>query len=188
MIAASFPNPVDDMPAKRHLWRVDRLKHSLFILVMSPDKPDFTHLIEQIGWPASEQKWKTTQYDSFLTNLQQGQQWQFRLQANPTFSKMNTESPNARGKITPCLRIDDQKQWFEAKMTKYGVILGGYEVSNREVRQFARDGKTITLSIATFEGNLTVANPDLLREALTNGIGRAKAYGCGLLTLARASQ
>jgi CRISPR system Cascade subunit CasE len=31
---------------------------------------------------------------------------------------------------------------------------------------------------------LEVTGPDALRHALTSGIGHARAYGCGLLTLA----
>ncbi|WP_159945302.1 type I-E CRISPR-associated protein Cas6/Cse3/CasE [Nocardiopsis sp. FR6] len=42
----------------------------------------------------------------------------------------------------------------------------------------------ITLMTATFEGRLRVTDPDLLRTALLTGLGPAKRYGCGLLTLA----
>lgn len=45
-------------------------------------------------------------------------------------------------------------------------------------------GPSIVLSIATFEGRLTVTDPTALRTALLSGIGPAKSYGCGLLTLA----
>ena len=45
-------------------------------------------------------------------------------------------------------------------------------------------GKRVTLSRATFEGVLQVEDPSALRAALTHGIGPAKAYGCGLMTLA----
>ena len=59
-------------------------------------------------------------------------------------------------------------------------------ITNRTVRRFqkAAGGPTITVSVATFEGVLIVTDPENLRSALTAGIGPAKAYGCGLLTLA----
>ena len=47
-----------------------------------------------------------------------------------------------------------------------------------------RNGPQITLATATFEGVLTVTDTVAIRAALLNGIGPAKAYGCGLLTLA----
>ena len=37
----------------------------------------------------------------------------------------------------------------------------------------------------TYEGLLTVTDVQAFREALTNGIGRGKAYGMGLLTVMR---
>nr|WSS73736.1 type I-E CRISPR-associated protein Cas6/Cse3/CasE [Streptomyces sp. NBC_01175] len=42
----------------------------------------------------------------------------------------------------------------------------------------------VSLVTVTFDGRLEVTDPELLRRALRQGIGKAKAYGCGLLTLA----
>ena len=36
---------------------------------------------------------------------------------------------------------------------------------------------------ATFEGILTVTDPELFCRALTEGIGRGKAYGMGMMTV-----
>ncbi|MGW9450183.1 type I-E CRISPR-associated protein Cas6/Cse3/CasE [Streptomyces sp. NPDC055632] len=47
-----------------------------------------------------------------------------------------------------------------------------------------RRGKPVTLVTATFDGRLEVTDPDLMRRTLTQGLGKAKAYGCGLMTLA----
>ena len=44
---------------------------------------------------------------------------------------------------------------------------------------------TITIARVTYEGMLEVTGPDALRHALTSGIGHTRAYGCGLLTLAK---
>ncbi|MFE3074381.1 type I-E CRISPR-associated protein Cas6/Cse3/CasE [Streptomyces sp. NPDC059247] len=48
----------------------------------------------------------------------------------------------------------------------------------------ARRGHPVTLVTATYDGRLEVTNPDLMRRTLTQGLGKAKAYGCGLMTLA----
>jgi CRISPR system Cascade subunit CasE len=42
----------------------------------------------------------------------------------------------------------------------------------------------IVLTTATYDGMLRIANPDLARYHLLNGVGAAKGYGCGLITLA----
>ncbi|MFJ8754535.1 type I-E CRISPR-associated protein Cas6/Cse3/CasE [Streptomyces sp. NPDC102441] len=42
----------------------------------------------------------------------------------------------------------------------------------------------VSLVTVTFDGRLEVTDPELLRRTLRQGLGKAKAYGCGLLTLA----
>ncbi|MFD5550034.1 type I-E CRISPR-associated protein Cas6/Cse3/CasE, partial [Streptomyces goshikiensis] len=43
----------------------------------------------------------------------------------------------------------------------------------------------VPLVTVTFDGCLEVTDPAALRRTLTLGLGKAKAYGCGLMTLAR---
>ncbi|WP_149552869.1 type I-E CRISPR-associated protein Cas6/Cse3/CasE [Streptomyces marokkonensis] len=59
-------------------------------------------------------------------------------------------------------------------------------IVSREILRFRKrpDGPRVTLSTATFEGRLRVTDPDTLRASLLGGIGPAKGYGQGLLTLA----
>ncbi|WP_331733949.1 type I-E CRISPR-associated protein Cas6/Cse3/CasE (plasmid) [Streptomyces sp. NBC_01220] len=52
---------------------------------------------------------------------------------------------------------------------------------NRDTRSPRNQVKVVTV---TYDGHLTVTDPHALRRTLTEGIGRAKAYGCGLMTLA----
>ncbi|WUD70247.1 type I-E CRISPR-associated protein Cas6/Cse3/CasE [Streptomyces sp. NBC_00510] len=56
----------------------------------------------------------------------------------------------------------------------------------RDVLRFRKhsQGPRVTLATATFQGRLRVTNPTALRAALLGGIGPAKGYGQGLLTLA----
>ena len=44
---------------------------------------------------------------------------------------------------------------------------------------------TVTQRQVTVVGRLEVTDTALLRASLTAGMGRGKAYGCGLMTLAR---
>ncbi|GGY04185.1 type I-E CRISPR-associated protein Cas6/Cse3/CasE [Streptomyces minutiscleroticus] len=59
-------------------------------------------------------------------------------------------------------------------------------IVSRDILRFRKgpDGPRVTLSTATFEGRLRVTDPDALRACLLGGIGPAKGYGQGLLTLA----
>lgn len=49
-----------------------------------------------------------------------------------------------------------------------------------------RGDRRIDRAVTLFEGAALVTDPDALRSALLNGIGRSKSYGCGLLSLAPA--
>jgi CRISPR system Cascade subunit CasE len=60
-----------------------------------------------------------------------------------------------------------------------------------DLRGFRRDPsqegarRRLTLNAVLFEGVLVVTDADLLRATVASGIGAGKAYGCGLLSLAR---
>lgn len=58
-------------------------------------------------------------------------------------------------------------------------------ISRRERLSFQRNGGSrVTIQQVTYEGHLVVEDTGRLQEVLLSGVGRAKAYGCGLLTLA----
>ena len=48
--------------------------------------------------------------------------------------------------------------------------------------------RSVTFDTATFEGRLAITDRDLFCSAMLSGIGPAKSYGCGLLTLAPLNQ
>nr|WP_223186704.1 type I-E CRISPR-associated protein Cas6/Cse3/CasE [Streptomyces sp. CBMA29] len=135
-VAMAFPElPTRDGSGPRVLWRVDRNSAAEVVLfVVSPTRPDLTHLVEQAGWPAASDTpgWQTYDYGAFLDRLSVGSTWTFRLTANPVNS----------------------------------------------IR------RTVSLTSVTYDGRLTVTDPEALRRTLTQGLGKAKAYGCGLMTLA----
>ncbi|MFI8323820.1 type I-E CRISPR-associated protein Cas6/Cse3/CasE [Streptomyces sp. NPDC085529] len=45
-------------------------------------------------------------------------------------------------------------------------------------------GRAVTLGATAFDGIATITDPDAVRAAVTNGIGKGQAYGLGLLSLA----
>ncbi|ARX83283.1 CRISPR-associated protein Cas3 [Streptomyces alboflavus] len=58
-------------------------------------------------------------------------------------------------------------------------------ITSRHRRSFTKNGRgpRVIVNSVTFEGRLQVTNAEALTHHLLNGIGPAKAYGCGLLTL-----
>jgi CRISPR-associated protein Cas6/Cse3/CasE subtype I-E len=58
-------------------------------------------------------------------------------------------------------------------------------VPNRSLRMKPVErGQADAFNAALFDGLLTCTNATLLRDAVVNGIGRGKAFGMGLLSLA----
>lgn len=188
-VESSFPPDLSEK--SRKLWRVDRLGNDMYLLVLSNGKPDFSHIIEQFGWPGAEQKWETKSYIHLLERIEAGQRWQFRLRANPVHSVKQTgdlqaQEPAKRGKVYAHVTVSQQENWLLERAAKCGFKLqeGSFRVVQQEVRRFWRQQKPVTLGIATFEGTLEVSDAALFLRTLACGIGRAKAYGCGLLTIA----
>ncbi|WP_458686372.1 type I-E CRISPR-associated protein Cas6/Cse3/CasE [Nocardia tengchongensis] len=181
----------------RVLWRIDQRGNEIHLYVVSPSEPDFTHIVEQAGWPTTA-AWATRKYDQLLDTLAVGQAWHFRLTANPVRSALtrpDAAAAKVRGKATG-MNAPDQLNWLRRKATDAGFAMAesgppgpredDVRIISRDTLTFRRGKATINLSVASFEGTLLVADPDRLRAALTTGIGRAKGYGCGLLTLAPA--
>lgn len=193
-VMAAFPGRLADRTSERVLWRLDPGDGEAVLYVVSPEQPDFTHLIEQAGWPTLA-TWESREYGPLLDRLVVGQRWAFRLTANPTRSRPLKDGASSQrfGHVT----VAQQQAWLVSRAARAGFelppVLGpdseerpenGLVVRNRSVDRFRRGEGTVTLSRATFEGTLVVVDPVALRATLTGGLGPGKAYGCGLLTLA----
>lgn len=76
-------------------------------------------------------------------------------------------------------------QWLISRAEQYGfhVPAGMVRAESYQKHEFkkARGGRTVTFVTIDFQGRLDVRDPDLFRQALFEGIGPTKAYGCGLL-------
>lgn len=176
---------------QRSLWRIDWVGHTCYLLVLSSEKPNFSHIVEQFGYPDSERQWLTKEYAPLLERLQLGQIWQFRLRANPVRSSSDKkDAESGRGKVFAHITPEQQRQWLLKRASACGFILEEhtFDVVDTQWKKF-RKGKDrsheITLRTATFEGILKISDLEKFKKSLLSGVGRAKAYGCGLLTIAR---
>lgn len=170
---------------KRNLWRIDSLNGTQYLLILSKDTPDFADAARQFGGQNAAE-WEYKPYDSFLASITDGSVWNFRLTANPTHSK-KTDS-GRRGKVYAHITEKYQKEWLIKRSEKNGFLLDENSfsvVSSRWLKFHKKSSGNSMLSIlsVTYEGLLKVSNADAFRKALTEGIGRGKAYGMGLLTI-----
>ena len=83
-----------------------------------------------------------------------------------------------------------QKEWLQTRAVHNGFSLNEEDFTvvhsqwNIFRKNHSQDAKVRLLAV-TYEGILTVTDTELFCKALTEGIGRGKAYGMGLLTVAR---
>ncbi len=178
-VEQSFPGE-----KQRRLWRLDGYGGQCCLLVLSAQKPDFTQTVSEYGFPDRSPAWETKPYEALLNKLREGQTWRFRLKANPVRSVK--EDKTGRGKVMAHVTTSQQKEWLMKRAQDCGFSLDpdGFDVVHTQWLRFHKGrGHEITLRTATFEGLLNVRDPEALKAALLQGIGRAKAYGCGLMTL-----
>jgi CRISPR system Cascade subunit CasE len=184
----------------RILWRLDQAeRHSAILYLSSPEEPDLTHLVEQAGWPARgiADGWETRPYGRLLDALETKQEWAFRLTANPVHHVRPAPDKPFRwlAHVTP----EQQLGWLLDRCGRHGFTVAekpdgepNVTVQDRSWLHFSKSGHTertsgergVSIRRATYEGVLTVEDTKALRGALVRGIGRSKAYGCGMLTLA----
>jgi CRISPR system Cascade subunit CasE len=121
--------------------------------------------------------------DAMLENLQVNQVLQFRLQANP--SKRSKET----GKTIALTRKEDRLLWLERQAARSGFEI--LEIDTVPVPDiYGRKPKVsapIKIISVLFQGVLRITEIELFRQALQQGIGRGRAYGCGLLSIAKLS-
>ncbi|WP_405643878.1 type I-E CRISPR-associated protein Cas7/Cse4/CasC [Streptomyces uncialis] len=203
-----LPTPsARDGSGPRVLWRVDRDTPSETLLfIVSPARPDLTHLVDQAGWPAADGPgWNTFAYQQFLSGLTEGDTWGFRLTANPVHHIHHKHSKEGEPTKRAAHQTPfHQMRWLLARQQRAGFEIvqksaerqlldrgDEHELIVRDQRplQFRRpptrsSGEDVRFAKVTFDGRLRVTDPEVLRRTLTHGLGKAKAYGCGLMTLA----
>ena len=169
---------------ERKLWRLDTLNDRLFLLLLCHTRPDFSHFSEQFCQGAVGE---TKDYDALLERIQIGQKWNFRLRGNTTHNAKVAE--NTRGKVYAHVTIEQKREWLIKKALHCGFTLeeGLFDVVETEMLNFRRNSakSPVTIGVSVFEGVLEITDEIHFRQALVQGIGRAKAYGCGLLTIAK---
>lgn len=171
----------------RKLWRLDPLHGELYLLILSDEVPDVQNILQRYS-DRSEEAWLYKPYAPLLDRVQEGSRWHFRLVANPTQSIV--QAPGQRGKVCACSREEDQRTWLEKRAAKHGFGLTAkdYQIIESRWHIFSKGQnprQRLSLLSVSYEGRLQVCDAEAFKKLLINGIGRGKAYGMGLLTIAQ---
>lgn len=182
----------------RILYRVE-MDHQLpKVLVQSVIEPDWSALQEAgvLLKTSHGNNPAIKEISGAYDGLKEGQVLAFRLRANPT-KRLSTQSEGEAPKsIGPRLFLrteDEQTEWLQRKAREGGfsllTTLFSGEPDLRTLQEAPikghRGDKTISFGSVLFEGRLKIVNRDKFLKTLWGGIGSAKGYGFGLLSIAR---
>jgi CRISPR system Cascade subunit CasE len=161
----------------RVLFRVEEAPTGMRIIVQSHLPPNWNAAFGEFAVLSGPAECK-----SFEPRLEAGQACRFRLLANPTVKR--------DGKRQGLLHVEDQQAWLVRKLAAAGMQLVQVTAMPQGL-QYSSKGSQPGTGAQThlavlFEGLLRVGDPLQARAALEQGIGAAKGYGFGLLSLARA--
>ena len=107
----------------------------------------------------------------------QAPEYRFEIVANPV------RRDRCSGRLVPVLGREAVMAWFCGRASNWGfeVHVPSLQVTEIQVDRFPKDNATVTLERATLVGKLTVTDRNAFIHAVCDGVGRARAFGCGLL-------
>ena len=161
----------------RLLFRIEEHDGNFRILAQSTCQPDwqdaFGNFDVLVGTPAVK--------ELRLGNLMPGGYYHSRLVANPVVTRNR--------KRLGLFKEEAQVEWLKRQLERSGSVVMQSQARQlglmRSAKNPAKDGNPQTHYAVEFNGVLQVLNVKLLSKRMIEGIGPAKAYGFGLLTLAK---
>lgn len=171
---------------RRLLFRIDigtpgQIERPVTILVQSTAAPSWDVAFGE-GFPVLARPPET---QPFMPAPMVGLRYRFRLLANPVVCR--SEKGRERGRRVGLLREEEQRAWLDRKLQAAG--LETLEVAVLDLGMFkSRKGPgtpSQTHLAVRFDGIVRCVDPALLSVACAEGIGPAKGYGFGMLSLAR---
>ena len=201
-VMTAFPDVDGGSVARKNfgvLFRLETIPRGVHLLVQATVCPDWSRLPE--GYVMSD--WLEgsavgiTSLDPLLERIREGASFRFRLRANPS-RKIDTKSgpsgERRHGRRVPLRQQEARVHWLARRATRGGFAVSTVgevpdlvETKGERVSGWRRVGdqpQRITVESVLFEGRLRVLDATSFQRALLEGIGPAKSYGCGLLSVA----
>lgn len=161
----------------RVLYRADLYGATPSLLVQSHGLPSWGFLPEDYVLAEGPVPGVAVRY--YEPELGRGQALAFRLRANPT--------RRHHGKRRAWLTGDEQRAWLYRKGEQGGfaVVSVACAMEGLAVLSKGPHAPPLRLSSLLYEGVLEVTDPELCVHTIASGVGSAKAFGFGLLSLAQ---
>lgn len=160
---------------ERFLWRLEnKYRGYPAIIVQSASKPSWGNITIEDYFINYE--FKDYNITEFLNNREI---LRFRIEANPTIKK--------DGRRRALITIEEQRTWIYEKAKKSGFNIQALTIEKPQLISVTKrkTGDVIQIHSVLYEGILQIISIELFIRALESGLGPAKAFGFGLLSVAR---
>ncbi|SOE31852.1 type I-E CRISPR-associated protein Cas6/Cse3/CasE [Streptomyces sp. OK228] len=181
-----YPSDAGPDPRARFgvLFRVEDTPTGPHILLQSTHEPDLTRLPDSYGQSV------TRPLDPLLDALKPGLTIRYRCTASPVRKPgATTRALYSLPAVVP-LNGPAADEWWTRQADAAGLKPLTLHPHPLDAAQGVRtnngssEKQRIRHNRTRFDGSAAITDPDLLRQKITEGIGRGKAYGCGLLSIA----
>ena len=200
-VMSAFPDVEAEGDARAELSVLHRLEtaergRQVLLLVQSRVGPDWSHLgrgyLQDSGEEAENPA--TKDVSLALRALREGQVLRFRIRANPTRKIETKSTPDGQrrnGRRVDLRTEELQLEWLSRRAEQAGFslvpVLRDRDIPAVRVgaseKVTGRRGR-ISLTTVLFEGLLEITDSDVFRQAIADGVGPGKAFGCGLMSIA----
>lgn len=166
----------DASAPSRFLWRIEPAMNwtEAVVLLQSEAAGNWDCIGSLRGYLKARPESRRLALDSLL---QTSARYRFRLFANPTV----TREGRRYGLVSEGAQLD----WLGRQAGKHGFTVEEALVTASDMVNARKGDMLISLQRACFEGCLRVVDTDALERAVRLGVGPGKAFGFGLLSLAR---
>lgn len=175
-LARAFAADAHSPPA-RFLWRLEAGGNAWatpVVLVQATAEADWSALQALPNYLQRPVESKPLALEEWVEG---GGRYRFRLQANPTVTRQS--------KRYGLVGEAEQLAWLGRQGERHGFSVEAALVTASDVLSSRKGEGLISVQRVCFEGILQVQNLQAFSRALKAGIGPAKAFGCGLLSVAR---
>jgi CRISPR system Cascade subunit CasE len=158
----------------RVLYRLEPEMHQekVVVLVQSPVNPIWVDEDRQrVGMISARTK-------TYAPCMKRGSALRFRLRANPTVKR--------EGKRYGLIRDEALEKWLIRWEERVGARFVNFNVIDEGYLKGVRGKQGIRIKTVRFDGRLIVYDTNAFLNHIVSGIGPAKGFGCGMLSISPA--
>jgi len=189
----NYSSPINPYQLHREIWKLfpdrpDDKRDYLFRVENLDQKAPPQILLQSFIKPAAEQgkSMILSQSKKVTLHLRSGQLLRFMIRANPT-KRIKEENKNRnQGRVrVPIIEEEEMSVWLRRQL-KDAAVIHEMMINGQNIMYFRKGSDTGKVVAITYSGILEVKNETKFLSIIEKGIGPAKSFGCGMLSVAPA--